>query len=149
MVLTARTDDNPDIAESVSLSKLLTSDNMASYLLGSNSKAVNRKLLAIVFLQSRNKVGAGGYISHEHGRCLIIKPMMASLAEVTEIDIDGRTFWVRPVGFRVLEFNNVVAEGLAASLDKPLKWAIEFFFGNTELSLELRNIIAGISGFDD
>ena len=75
--------------------------------------------------------------------------MMASLAEVTEIDIDGRTFWVRPVGFRVLEFNNVVAEGLAASLDKPLKWAIEFFFGNTELSLELRNIIAGISGFDD
>jgi len=42
-----------------------------------------------------------------------------------------------------------VAEGLAASLDKPLKWAIEFFFGNTELSLELRNIIAGISGFDD
>jgi len=29
--------------------------------------------------------------------------MMASLAEVTEIDIDGRTFWVRPVGSWVLE----------------------------------------------
>ena len=28
---------------------------------------------------------------------------MASLAEVTEIDIDGRTFWVRPVGSWVLK----------------------------------------------
>jgi len=27
--------------------------------------------------------------------------------------------------------------------------AIGFFFGNTELSLELWNVIAGISGFDD
>jgi len=30
-----------------------------------------------------------------------------------------------------------------------LTWATGFFFGNTELSLELWNIIAGISGFDD
>ena len=66
-----------------------------------------------------------------------------------EIDIDGRTFWVRPVGSRVLESNNVVAEGLAASLDKPLEWAIGFFFGSTELSVELWNVIAGVSGFDD
>jgi len=56
---------------------------------------------------------------------------------------------VRPVGSRVLESNNVVAEGLAASLDKPLEWAIGFFFGNTELSLELWTVIAGISGLDD
>ena len=28
-------------------------------------------------------------------------------------------------------------------------WAVGFFFGNTELSLELWNIISGISGFDD
>ena len=28
-------------------------------------------------------------------------------------------------------------------------WAVGFFFGNTELSLELWNVIAGISGFDD
>ena len=28
-------------------------------------------------------------------------------------------------------------------------WAVGFFFGNTELSLELWTIIAGISGFDD
>jgi len=33
--------------------------------------------------------------------------------------------------------------------DKPLEWAIGFFFGNTELSLELWTVIAGISGFDD
>jgi len=31
----------------------------------------------------------------------------------------------------------------------PLEWAVGFFFGNTELSLELWNIISGISGFDD
>ena len=30
-----------------------------------------------------------------------------------------------------------------------LWWAVGFFFGNTELSLELWNVIAGGSGFDD
>ena len=49
----------------------------------------------------------------------------------------------RPVGSWVLESNNVVAEALAVSLDKPLEWAVGFFFANTELSLELWNIIAG------
>jgi len=44
---------------------------------------------------------------------------------------------VRPVGSWVLESNNVVAEGLAVSLDKTLAWAVRFFFGNTELSPEL------------
>ena len=43
----------------------------------------------------------------------------------------------------------MVAEALALSLDKPLEWAVGFFFGNTELSMELWNIISGISGFDD
>ena len=43
----------------------------------------------------------------------------------------------------------MVAEGLAVSLDKPLGWAVGFFFGNVELSLELRTVIAGISGFED
>ena len=56
---------------------------------------------------------------------------------------------VRPVGSWVLESSNVVAAALAESLDKPLEWAIGFFFGNTELSLELWNVIAGVSGFDD
>ena len=61
----------------------------------------------------------------------------------------GRTFWVRPVGSWVLQSNNVVAEALAVSLDKPLEWSVGFFFGNVELSLELWTVIAGISGFDD
>ena len=69
--------------------------------------------------------------------------------EAIEIDIDGRTLWVRPVGSWVLQSNNVVAEAMAISLDKPLEWAVGFFFGNAELSLELWDIIAGISGFDD
>ena len=63
--------------------------------------------------------------------------------------VDGRTFWVRPVGSWVPESNNVVAEVLAVSLDKPLEWAVGFFFGNTDLSQELWTVISGISGFDD
>ena len=75
--------------------------------------------------------------------------MMPYPAEVIEIDIDGRTSWVRPVGSWVLQSNNVVAEAMAISLDKPLEWAVGFFFGNVELNLELWTVIAGISGFDD
>ena len=74
---------------------------------------------------------------------------MVQEVEVTEVDIDGRSFMVRPVGSWVLESGNVVAEALAVSLDKPLEWAVGFFFGNTELSLELWNVIAGGSGLDD
>ena len=55
----------------------------------------------------------------------------------------------RPVGSWVLESNNVVAEALAVSLDKPLEWAVGFFFGDVELSLELWTVTYGISGFDD
>ena len=57
--------------------------------------------------------------------------------------------FVRPVGSWVLESSNVVAQALAVFLDKPLEWATGFFFGNTELSLELWVVIAGVSGFDD
>ena len=74
---------------------------------------------------------------------------MVQNCDVTEVEIDGRSFMVRPVGSWVLESNNVVAAALAVSLDKPLEWAVGFFFGNTELSLELWNVISGISGFDD
>jgi len=63
--------------------------------------------------------------------------------------LSRRTFWVRPVGSWVLQSNNVVAEALAVSLDKPLEWSVGFFFDNTGISLELWNIISGISGFDD
>jgi len=74
---------------------------------------------------------------------------MVQEVEIVEVDIDGRSFMVRPVGSWVLESGNVVAEALAVSLDKPLEWAVGFFFGNIELSLELWNIISGISGSDD
>ena len=67
---------------------------------------------------------------------------MVQETELIEIDIDGRTFWVRPVGSWVLESGNVLAEALAVSLDKPLEWAVRFFFGYTELSLELWAVIA-------
>ena len=56
---------------------------------------------------------------------------------------------MRPVGSWVLDSGNVVAAGLALSLDKPLEWAVGFFFGNVELSMELWTTIAAISGFDD
>ena len=58
-------------------------------------------------------------------------------------------FWVCPVSLDVLQSGNVVAVALADSLDKSYPLAVRFFFGNTELNLELWNIIAGISGFDD
>ena len=43
----------------------------------------------------------------------------------------------------------MVAEAMAVSLDKPLEWAVGFFFGNVELSLELWTVISGISGLHD
>jgi hypothetical protein len=66
-----------------------------------------------------------------------------------EIGPTGPTQKVRPVGSSVLESGNVVAQGLEVSLDKPFPWSVGFLFGNTEFSMELWNIIAGISGFDD
>ena len=43
----------------------------------------------------------------------------------------------------------MVAAGLALLLDKPLEWAVGFFFGNVELSSGRWDIIEGILGFDD
>ena len=43
----------------------------------------------------------------------------------------------------------LLAVALTESLEKPFLWAVGFLFGNTELSLELWTVIAGISGFDD
>ena len=74
---------------------------------------------------------------------------MVQSCEVIEVEIDGRTFWVRPVGSWVSDSGNVVADALAVSLGKSSEWAIGFLFGNTELSLELWTVIAGISGLDD
>ena len=74
---------------------------------------------------------------------------MVQHCDVPEVEIDGCSFMVRPVGSWVLESGNVVAAALAESLDKPLEWAVGFFFGNIELSLELWTVISRISGFDD
>jgi len=41
------------------------------------------------------------------------------------------------------EAGKVVTVARAESLDKPLEWAVGFFFGNTELSLGLWTVIAG------
>ena len=62
--------------------------------------------------------------------------VMVQYWEVTEIEIDGCIFWVRPIGTWVLDSGDVVADGLGVSLDKPLEWATGFFFGNVELSPE-------------
>ena len=43
----------------------------------------------------------------------------------------------------------LLAVALAESLEKPFPWAVGFLFGNTELSVELWTVIAGISGLDD
>jgi hypothetical protein len=61
----------------------------------------------------------------------------------------GRALWVRPVNLDVLQANNIVAASLSESLSKSPPWAVGFFFGNLELSMELWTVIAGISGFDD
>ena len=53
------------------------------------------------------------------------------------------------VDLDVLQASNVVAATLAESMHKPLPRAVGFFFGNTELSMELWTVIAGISGFDN
>jgi len=63
---------------------------------------------------------------------------------VQEVDMDGR-----PVSPDVLQAGNVVATVLAESLCKTFPWAVGFFFGNTEPSLELWTVIEGISGFAD
>ena len=38
---------------------------------------------------------------------------------------------------------------VAESLERSYPWAVGFFFGNVELSLELWTVISGISGSDD
>ena len=44
---------------------------------------------------------------------------------------------MRPVSPDVLQAGNVVATALAESLGRPFPWAVGFFFGDLELSLEL------------
>ena len=51
------------------------------------------------------------------------KQVMVQQWEVIEVEIDGRTQEVRPVGSWVLDSGNVVPDAVAVSLDKPLEWA--------------------------
>ena len=48
-----------------------------------------------------------------------------------------------------LSAGNGVAATIAESMHKPLPWAIGFLFGNTELSMELWTVIAGLSRLDN
>jgi len=74
---------------------------------------------------------------------------MLQAREVPKVEIDWRSFVVSRVGSWVLESGTVVAEALAVSLDKPLGWAVGLVFGNTELGLEVWNVITEVSGFDE
>ena len=69
--------------------------------------------------------------------------------EITEVEINGLSFWVRPVSDDVLASGHIVAEAISQSLGKSFPWAMGFFFGNPELALALWTVISGISGFDD
>ena len=55
--------------------------------------------------------------------------------------VHGQIFWAT--------LYRVIAAGLGESPGKPLPWAVGFFFGNLELSMELWTVIAGLSGFDE
>ncbi len=76
-----------------------------------------------------------------------------NFSELADVEIDGHYFELRPIhpDFQkaLLEKGNVVACAIALSLEKPLEWAHGFFWGNPELSCELWNVIAGISGMDE
>ena len=72
----------------------------------------------------------------------------SSPVEVIEIDFDGRASSVRSVRAKVSRTGNAVATALPESLDKPFPWEVGFFPGNTELSMNLCTVIAGIPGFD-
>ena len=65
-----------------------------------------------------------------------------------QVEIDGRTFIVRP-SMHVLESGHMVAEAISRALGKPFPWGVGFFFANPELELDLWPVISGISGFDD
>ena len=75
-------------------------------------------------------------------------PIYAS-SGITELEIDGRTFWVRPVMVDVVASSHLVADAISRSLRKPFPWAVGFSFGDCELPLDLWIGISVISGFDD
>ena len=64
----------------------------------------------------------------------------------------GHCLLAAPSPRTILPSNNIATTSAklpGESLSGSYPWAVGFFFGNTELSLELWTVIAGISGFDD
>ena len=59
------------------------------------------------------------------------------ITRITNAEIDGRSFLVRPVSIDVLESGHMVTKALSQSMGKSFNWIVGFFFGNTELGLEL------------
>jgi len=78
-----------------------------------------------------------------------VRELFYYIGQAVEVEIDGVTFHLRPVGPEVLECGNVLAAGIASAFSKPPGWGLGFMLGNLELSMELFVTIAGISGFDD
>ncbi len=77
----------------------------------------------------------------------------ANFPELAEVEIDGCYFELQPIYPGIwnylLQKPNVTAWVIAESLGRSEGWAHAFFWGNTELSIELFNVICGISGMDD
>ena len=69
--------------------------------------------------------------------------------ELTEVEVDGRAFALRPVGREVLDAPNVMAAGIAAALGKSYRWGVGFMFADLEQAMELWRCISCISGFDE
>jgi len=71
------------------------------------------------------------------------------IGQAVEIEIDDRTFHLRPVGPEVLEQPNVMAAAIASSMGKPYNWGVGFMFADLQLAMELWVTIEGISGLAD
>ena len=66
-------------------------------------------------------------------------------SDTVEVEVNGRSFFLRPVGLDVLESKHMVAEALSQSLGQSFPWAVGFFFGDVELSLDLWTVISGVA----
>ena len=51
--------------------------------------------------------------------------------DVSEVEVDGLSFSVRPVSSGVLKLRDAVAAALAESMGKSYPWVVGFFCGNT------------------
>jgi len=70
------------------------------------------------------------------------------IGQAVEIEIDDRTFHLRPVDHAVLNAPNALAAAIASSMGKSYAWGVAFMFADLQQAMELWVSIAGISGFD-